>query len=164
MGQFNLYIRPETSEFESWDAHQAIEQSQDLLAHWIARQLDDPRSDYTLALDADGSFIGLCGLELGFGTETDDMRSAFAGYRIEPSHWNQGYATEALRGIVEFGFCHLDLHRIHSGCAISNAASVKVLEKAGLKREGTTRESFPIGDKWVDYAIFGILRSDWRGT
>lgn len=58
----------------------------------------------------------------------------------------------------------LDLHRIHSGCAISNVASIKVLERAGLKREGTTRESFPMGDELVDYAIFGIPGSDWRRT
>ncbi|MBD3649292.1 MAG: GNAT family N-acetyltransferase [Pseudomonadales bacterium] len=159
---FDLYARPETSEFESWDPHQSIDESRDLLDYWIARQIDDPRTDYTLALDLDGTLIGLCGLELGFGTETDDLRSGFVGFRVQPAHWNQGFASEALRCSITFGFEYLHLHRIHSGCAVSNAASVKVLEKAGLTREGTTRSSFPIGSRWVDYAIYGILESEWR--
>ena len=163
-GLFALYSLPETSEFESWGPHTSPVETQGLLDHWMARQSDQPRTDFTLAVELGDEFIGLCGIELGFGTETDDLRAGFVGYRIHPAHWNCGYATEALKAILAYGFDELLLHRIHSGCAATNIASLKVLEKAGLRREGTTRESFPVSGGWVDYVIFGILDSEWRHT
>ena len=157
-----LYVLPETSRYESWAPHESVDESRDLVDYWISRQGDSPRTDYTFAIDLDGRFIGLCGIELGFGTETDDLRAGFVGYRIYPSEWRRGYATEALKAVLAFGFETLALHRIHSGCVVTNQASARVLEKAGLKREGVTRSSFPIDDAWYDYAIYGILQSEWR--
>ena len=71
----------------------------------------------------------------------------------------RGYATEALRAMVEFGFDALDLHRIHSGGVVSHAVSIRVPEKAGFTQEGKTPMSFPIGDVREDYLLFGLLRS-----
>lgn len=159
---FALYKRPETSRFESWEPHISLDESRDLLRYWVERQSDEPRSDFTFAMELQGYVIGLAGLELGFGTETDDPRSAFADYRLIPEYWNQGYATEAVAILLAFGFGELGLHRIHSGCAASNAASIRVLEKSGFQHEGTTRESFPIGDSWDDYVIYGLLGSAWH--
>ncbi len=159
-GLFDLYRRDETSEFESWSPHKSIDDTRGLLAYWIDAQEQNPRTDYALAITLYGKFVGLCGIELGFGTETDDLRCGFLGYRLTPPLWGQGIATEAAGALLRFGFDVLGLHRIHTGCSESNAASIRVIEKAGFTLEGTTRKSFPIGNTWTNYHVYGMLADE----
>lgn len=154
---FNLYRLPETSEYESWQPHESIEETRGLLQYFVDQSYRQPRSDFTLAIEHHGQLIGLCGLELGFGTETDDYRCGFLGFRLDPTHWGKGFATEAGAELIRFGFEELGLHRIHAGCSTQNLASARVLEKLGLQLEGTTRKSFPVGNRWHDYHLFGRL-------
>jgi ribosomal-protein-alanine N-acetyltransferase len=60
-------------------------------------------------------------------------------YKLHSDHWGEGYATEALNLVLDFGFNNLELHRIQSGCAVDNIGSIKVLEKVGMIRG--TRET-----------------------
>ena len=160
---FKLYQLPEISRFESWGPMECESQARDLVNFWIEQQSQTTRRQFTFAvtLTTSQSFIGLCGLDQGFGTETDDPRAGFVGYRYFPEYWNRGFATEALVELVRWSFEDLELHRVHSGCAVSNAASARVLEKVGMRHEGTTRQSFPMGDTWVDYLIYGLLQEDY---
>ena len=159
---FQLYRIPETSQFESWSIVDDETEATEILQFWTKEQGADPRKGYTLAVELKESatFIGLIGLDRGFSVETDNSRVGFVGFRYFPVHWNKGYATEALSAILSWGFESLGLQRIHSGCMVENAASARVLEKAGMRHEGTTRQSFPIDDVWYDYHIYGILRTD----
>ncbi|TDI72695.1 MAG: N-acetyltransferase [Betaproteobacteria bacterium] len=159
---FELYRLPETSEFESWGPHKNLERSMELNEYWIKCQNETPRTDYTIAISLNGKFIGLCGLELGFGTESDDRRVGFLGYRIHPEYWNQGLATEASLRILQFGFHELELHRISTGCSAQNLASVKVIKKLGFRLEGTSIKSVPIGERWTDYNLYGMLRHEYQ--
>ena len=154
---FDLYKLRETSEFESWNPHEDIEDSVALTRVWIKSLKEKPRMEFTLALLHEEQFVGLCGIDLGFGTETDDQRVGFLGYRLHPKYWNQGFATEASRRMIQFAFGDLRLHRIHSGCSVENAASIRILEKIGFRLEGTSRKSFPIEDRWTDYNLYGML-------
>ena len=108
---FTLQKLDETSQFESWSPHSALEDSVGLTQYWVDSQTEMPRTEFTLALILKCEFIGLCGIDLGFGTETDDLRVGFLGYRLHPKHWNQGFATEASRRIIQFAFRDLGLHR-----------------------------------------------------
>ena len=158
---FELYKLDETSEYESWNPHENLEDSVGLLNYWLNHQKEKPRLDYTLAVTFKDQFIGLCGVELGFGTETDDSRVGFLGYRIHPDYWNHGFATECGHGLLRFAFKELALHRIHSGCSAENIASQRVLEKLGFRVEGTTKQSFPINERWTDYQLFGMLKTEF---
>ena len=62
--------------------------------------------------------------------------------------------------IIEFGFVDLTLHRIEAGCAANNIGSVRVLEKAGMKREGMRRKTLPLKSGWADNYLYGILEDD----
>lgn len=160
---FELYRLPETSRFESWEPFKSEVEARDLIGYWIVQQRQASRRQFAFAVDLleQERFIGLCSLDLGFGTETDDPRSGFVGYRYFPQEWRKGYATEALQEVVRWGFEEMNLHRIHSGCVRENHASARVLEKAGMRLEGTTRKSIPVADDWHDYLIFGLLREDF---
>jgi RimJ/RimL family protein N-acetyltransferase len=75
-------------------------------------------------------------------------------------YWGRGYATEAALAVIAFGFEELGLNRIYAQHMASNPASGRVMQKAGMRHEGTLRQhvtKFGIVD---DIAIYGILASD----
>jgi RimJ/RimL family protein N-acetyltransferase len=83
-------------------------------------------------------FIGLIALNLG----KLNFKIAEVWYKIHPAYWRQGYTTEALTKLLKFGFFNLGLHRIEAGSAIKNIASIKVLEKVGMTREGIKKKFY----------------------
>lgn len=83
-------------------------------------------------------------------------------YKIHPDHWKNGFATEALNRVLDFGFNECNLHRIQAGCAVDNIGSIRVLEKAGMIKEGRGRKLLPLKSGWSDNFEFSILESDNR--
>ena len=136
------------------------EQAQDFVRGFIAWQGERPRTKYQLAIvfRAEGRLIGTCGIRM----ESVDFRRANIGYEITPTYWGKGYATEAARAIVAFGFLELRLHRIWARCVAENAASYRVLEKLGMRREGRLREEEWMKGRWWDTLVYGILDHEWR--
>ena len=88
-------------------------------------------------------------------------RHADIGYWIGRPHWGNGYATEAARALVAYGFETLDLHRIFAHHFKRNPASGRVLEKVGMKCEGCHREHMVRWGKFEDAVCYGILRSEF---
>jgi RimJ/RimL family protein N-acetyltransferase len=103
-------------------------------------------------------FIGDIGLNL---SKPSKSRAEFY-YSILPEYWGHGYATEAVRRIIDFSFDELKLHRLSAGVAKGNLASIRVLEKAGLIKEGVGRKILPIRGKWYDNFSYSILENDPR--
>ena len=88
---------------------------------------------WAVILKTTGEHIGYCGLK--YRNAEADPRRDFTdiGYRFERKHWKSGFATEAARACLEFGFEHLNLQRL-VGCAPSeNKQSIRVLERIGLR-------------------------------
>ena len=79
-----------------------------------------------------------------------------------PAFWGKGYATEVVKTIIKFGFENLKLHRIEAGVATENTRSIRVLEKAGMIREGSRRKILPIRGTWKDNYHYAILEDDIR--
>ena len=72
-----------------------------------------------------------------------------------------GYCTEAARAVIEFGFTVLSLNRIFALYMTRNPASGKVMEKLGMKFEGIMKQHYKKWDIYEDFAIYGILKSEW---
>ncbi|MFO7588713.1 MAG: GNAT family N-acetyltransferase [Gemmatimonadota bacterium] len=112
--------------------------------------------------EPDGTLVGACGLRI----EPEDA-IAELGYWIGVPYWNRGYASEAARAVVDFGFESLGLQRIWARVFVRNPASARVVEKAGLRHEGTLRRNLRKGDELLDHHVHGVLREEWlagRGT
>jgi [ribosomal protein S5]-alanine N-acetyltransferase len=76
--------------------------------------------------------------------------------------WNKGYGTEALRAIVEFGFRHMNIHKITAAHNTDNPASGKVMAKVGMEQEGTIRHMIRNAKgQYKDCAIYGIVHEDY---
>ena len=105
---------------------------------------------WTFRAQKTGEFVGYGGL---FDINRED-HNAEIGYGFNPQCWGQGYASEAVRPIVDFGFENLGLHRIFGLIDPDNVASVKVLEKLGFDREGMLKESAFARERYWDQCLF----------
>jgi RimJ/RimL family protein N-acetyltransferase len=83
---------------------------------------------------------------------------------IERSEQRKGYGTEALQGLLEFGFCGLTQHRITAQCDARNVAFVGLAAKVGLRQEGTFFETRFVKGKWFDTAYFAMLKKEFDGA
>lgn len=111
---------------------------------------------FALVSRASTALIGAMGLEID-----DRNRQAELGYWIAVPFWNQGYATEAAREVVRFGFETLGLNRIGAAHFTRNPASGRVMQKLGMSHEGTTRQGAQRWDTFEDLERYGLLHSDW---
>ena len=88
-------------------------------------------------------------------------RRAELGYWLATSAWGKGYATEAARALVAFGFDRLELSRIYAQVLAGNDASAHVLTKLGMVAEGVKRQHVKKGTRLHDVRIYGLLRAEW---
>lgn len=86
---------------------------------------------WACVLKSSGSVIGFCGLK--YLPEFDEVD---IGYRLLPQHWGRGLATEACSASIEFAFQTLGLQRVIGLVLPENAASIRVLEKVGMRPDG----------------------------
>jgi RimJ/RimL family protein N-acetyltransferase len=84
------------------------------------------------------------------------------GYWIGKPFWGRGYATEAARALVQYGFDTLGLHRIYARHLTRNPASGRVLHKIGMTHEGYRRKHEKKWGIYEDDKLYGILRDDPR--
>jgi ribosomal-protein-alanine N-acetyltransferase len=84
------------------------------------------------------------------------------GYSIVPNERNKGFASEAIRIMVDYLFLSKGIVRIQAKADPENTASWKALEKAGFKREGVLRRTFYCRGKWRDDCIYSIIREEWK--
>jgi RimJ/RimL family protein N-acetyltransferase len=77
-------------------------------------------------------------------------------------NWNRGYATEAGRRLIDFGFEVLGLRRIESRHFLRNPASGRVMQKLGMQPEGIERDWALKWDRFESAAVYSILEPEWR--
>ena len=120
------------------------------------QQLRADRAAYSLAAVLNGETIGSVGIWV---TGLQD-RNGGLGYTFHRSHWNQGYATEAVHLLLEFGFTTLELERIDATCHPDNAGSIRVLEKSGFTLEGRLRSHRLVRGDRRDSLLYAKLRHE----
>jgi len=117
----------------------------------------EPETRYAITRSADGQ---LCG---GIGLRMDEPHQhAELGYWLGVPYWGQGYATEAARAMIKYGFETLGLHRIYASYVPTNVASGRVLQKIGMLREGLMRGHVCKWGKFLDLEYYGMLNTDPR--
>jgi ribosomal-protein-alanine N-acetyltransferase len=114
--------------------------------------------DFAIIHRDEGILIGAIGL----GAEYKKDESMQLGFWIGKPYWNQGYCTEAARAVVRYGFEALELHRIYSRHFTRNPASGHVMQKIGMKHEGTLREAYKKWGRFEDIVCYAILKSEYN--
>ncbi len=85
------------------------------------------------------------------------------GYWVGVPFWNRGYATEAARVVLRFGFEELGLNRIYAMHLVRNPASGRVMQKVGMQYEGRLRQHVQKWGTFEDLDVYGIVAEEWRG-
>ena len=109
-----------------------------------------------IALKGHENIIGT----IGFNNFAKRHR-ANIGYDLQTQHWNNGFITEALKTIINFGFNQLEINRIEAEVMQGNIISEKVLENLNFKNEGVLREWMFWNEKHYDMTMFSLLRTDY---
>jgi [ribosomal protein S5]-alanine N-acetyltransferase len=89
-------------------------------------------------------------------------RNATLGYWVSEASGGHGHGTAAARLICEFAFRHAGLHRVQPAVIPRNVRSIRVVEKAGFRREGRALKYLNIAGTWEDHDIFALTLEDWE--
>ena len=126
---------------------------------WITKHQEELKETdevvLAIVIRATSEFIGIMGLM------PKPFDVAEIGYWLGRPYWNLGYASEAARGMIRYGFTGRGFNRIDAAVFHFNDASARVLEKSGMRFEGVLRQTVKKGDEYIDTRMYSILRSEW---
>ena len=152
-------VDPRYRRYYPWipDVREEVQRLVDAFIHW---QQDQPRYRFQLAitLRVDRCLIGTCGIR---ATKVN-RQEAELGYELNPDYWGQGYATEAAHAMLTFGFGTLHLQRVWAQCVAENEASVRVLERLGMRQEQRLSKHTWMQERWWDTLVYAIGKAEWR--
>lgn len=123
-------------------------------------------TDYSCVAELDGAVVAIGFLEIEDGVGQPGKPTGtegLIGYMVAPGWSGRGVASALARGLLTAAFDHLGLRRVTAGCHADNPASVRVLEKTGMRREHHGVESLwhaQLG--WVDEYQYALLDREWR--
>jgi [ribosomal protein S5]-alanine N-acetyltransferase len=144
----HLALEPET-----------LAQTEVYIADALADNERQPRVRYRLSVVSreDGVLIGDCVLRIDVPVRD---RQGEIGIVLRPDRWDLGFGTDVAKLLAEFAFRRIGVHRIYAHVRPQNAASIRVLEKVGMRLEGRFREHRRIRGTWQDSLIYGLLEDD----
>jgi RimJ/RimL family protein N-acetyltransferase len=146
------------------------EGAKSLVRKALSERYAQPRRYFRLAITMkDGAeLIGDCQLRISDPNNSEDLSriigQAYIGFFFDKRFWGRGYATEVAKTLLVFGFQQVHLARVFAWCDTENTASIRVLEKAGMKREAHFRKSVLIQGEWRDCYVYGCLDDEWKRT
>ena len=111
-----------------WKTHRSLDDSLDYITGAIDKYRRHDLGPWGIILRAENKLIGT----IAFASWNSNHGRIKIGYALSRSYWNRGFATEAARRVIEYGFDALRLNRIAAYCRLDNVASARVLEKAGM--------------------------------
>lgn len=152
---------PDVTKYLSWTPHGSVEDTRSLLALWEEETKKPDTYNWTIVFHDGKKDILIGGISL-FGI-SDNSERAEVGYCMSKKYWGKGIMTEAFSEVLRYCFEDVGFYRIEGQHAAPNIGSGRVMEKCGLKYEGTMREHCRLlstGER-VDIVIRAILREDY---
>jgi [ribosomal protein S5]-alanine N-acetyltransferase len=153
---FALVSDPEVARFVRFEAHRTPAETRAFLE--LVEQCYRRGEPFAWAIvrREDDRLIGSC----GFVSQAGEKKSAEIGYWLGKRYWGEGYAAEAARALVRFGFERMNLERLEAKCFVENRAGQRVIEKLGMKLEGTDRSEMIKGE-YPEVHMYAVARQDW---
>jgi RimJ/RimL family protein N-acetyltransferase len=128
------------------------------LSMFIAWADEQPRRRFQLAITrSSNELIGSCGVRI---TSEAERQGSF-GCELGRPYWGMGYAYEAGRTMMEFGFRKLGLHRIWAETIAENEAAARLAGKLGMHLEGVLRDNRWFRGRWWSTKVLAVLESEW---
>jgi RimJ/RimL family protein N-acetyltransferase len=142
-----LSEHPEITKWMLFDPPKKIAETQ---AFFEESQKNFPDKGITFVILENKKFAGILGM--GFEKQKYDTKidSSSSGYWLDPTFHGRGIMTEAVKGVIDFAFKTLKLHKIELGHFVENNASRRVIEKCGFRKIGVREKHFFRNGKWRD--------------
>lgn len=148
----------EVTKYLTWPPHENIDFSQKLLSEWVSHYKNNTYYQWCIELKENSQAIGSIAA-VGFIEETESAR---IGYCLSKAHWGKGLMTEALSAVISFFFNKVGINRIQAEHDVNNPASGRVMEKCGLKYEGTLIQAARNQQGLIDICIHGLVQRDYK--
>ena len=159
---YAMQSRPDVTRYLYWDPRTEEEVRTSLAerrqtVHWEAQG-----DKLSLAVERwdTGAFVG----DVMLYYSSQEHRTAEIGFVLHPDHYGQGFAAEASRELLRLGFEVFGLHRIVGRCDGRNAASARVMEKLGMRREAAFLRNEFVKGEWTDELVYALLAEEWTGS
>jgi ribosomal-protein-alanine N-acetyltransferase len=155
-----LHKVPKVDQYNTLGIPGGLEETREVIRPFIeAKEVNpQPRYSWRIMIKHSYEFIGMAGMTLS----NDRFRLGEIFYKLFPEYWGKGYATEVAKNLIVVGFNRFHLHKVEAGVATENERSIRVLEKAGMTREGLRRKILPIRGVWKDGFHYAIVEDDKR--
>lgn len=147
----------EVTRFLTWSSHEDSSVTKLILSEWAGHYKEEDYLNWAVVYNEYNALIG----NISAVSYDKDLKQVEIGYCYSRRYWGKGLATEALKAVIDFIFSHSDTIRIQAKHDVLNPASGRVMEKAGMRREGVLRKASKNRRGIVDVAIYSILRDDW---
>lgn len=148
---------PEVCYFEPYETFSHVD------AVMEAAKLAENPEFYAAVRKEDGRLIGKLYLH-----DAEFFGAFELGYTFLRSVWGQGFASEAVRGLLRYAFEVLDIRRIFAEADVENVRSCRVLERCGFRREALYLQSAAFrkdaggNPVYGDYCSYALLQSEYR--
>ena len=152
---YRYAVDPDVGPRAGWKPHESREESLS-----IVRMFIEEDNVYAIERKSDRRVIGSLGLHHDKWRNLTDVR--MIGYVLAQDCWGNGYMTEAVKRLLQFGFEELHLRLMSISHYTFNKQSRRVIEKCGFVYEGTLRQTFRRYDGEIfDEAIYSITKDEW---
>lgn len=160
-GAFSDYRSdPEVARYQGWDIPYSLSQAGEFVRQVNETQLSTLGQWHQLAIEPKsvGCIVGDC----AFYLLANDPQQAEIGFTIARPYQRQGYASEAVRRLLDYLFEDLNLHRVRANCDAENLASARLMEKVGMRREAHFIENIWFKGRWASEYWYAILKQEWE--
>lgn len=154
---YKILSNPDVIKYDTFDLFTHMKQAYDLI-NWFKTQYRAKSSIFWgISIIGQSDMIGWCKCEIEVPSVRADL-----GYDLHPDYWNQGIMTEALKAIIEYVFCTLQINRIEATVSTMNMASIRVMEKLRFVNEGVLRQRSLFNGSIHDTVMFSMLKHEYH--
>lgn len=147
----------EVTKFLTWQPHSSVDVSRGIIENWLKEYSDEKYYQWAIVLKANGNEpIG----DISVVHMKEDISMVHIGYCLGRAWWRRGIMSEALKAVMDFMFDTVEVNRVESRHDPMNPNSGKVMQKCGMKYEGTLRSADRNNQGICDACYYALLRSE----
>lgn len=152
---YRVFADPLVTRYYDLETYENVRQAEELIDFFDESFELERAIRWGIERKSDGALMGTCGF-VWLRVHRGEI-----GYELHSSFWRQGYMSEAIDAILDFGFSELGLNRIEAVTMLENEASIGLLRSLGFQQDGIMREMEFFKDAFHDMRLFSLLRREY---
>jgi ribosomal-protein-alanine N-acetyltransferase len=155
---YDYFSNKEVTRYYGMNSFKTLEEAETLIHTFQTGYQSNKLIRWGIELKETNELIGTC----GFHALSKKYKRAEIGYEISHLHWRKGFASEAIKAVLAFGFKEMELIRIGAVVMLENSPSRSVLLRLGFKEEGKLRNYIIQDHMPCDVIMHSLLEEEWK--